>query len=71
MGRRIDIPVTFIANADRAKLNSRRRYIGFEPNSSLAFVNVPDIIRNVDYSKRSEIIYREIATIKLKSVWDQ
>ena len=41
-----------LAIADRAKLYCRRRDIDFERKSCLDFVNFPDILRNVDDSKR-------------------
>ena len=47
--------IASLATTDRAKLNCRRRYIGFESNRCLAFVNFANILRNIDDSKRSEI----------------
>ena len=41
-----------IADADR-KLNCHHRDVGFKPKGYLAFVNLPDILRNVEESKRS------------------
>ena len=40
--------IACLAIAGRAQLNCRRRDIGFEPNRCMAFVNLPDILRNVD-----------------------
>ena len=61
--RRVDIPtlsspiIACLAIVDCTKLNCRHQDTGYEPNSccSLAFVNFPDILRNVDDSKGSEI----------------
>ena len=39
--------IACLAIAGCAKLNCRRQDIGFEPNSCMAFVNFPDILRNV------------------------
>ena len=57
-GRCLSSPtIACLAIDDRAKVNCRRRDIGYEMNCCLAFVTVPDILRNVslDDSKRSEV----------------
>ena len=41
-----------MAITDHARLNCLRRDIGFEPNSCIAFVDFPDILRNVDDLKQ-------------------
>ena len=46
--------IACLAIADRAKINCRRRDIGFKSNSCLAFVNLLDILRNVEEWKRND-----------------